>query len=617
MCGICGYLGAFAEPDEQRVTLRRMTETLRHRGPDSSGEWATDTCGLGVRRLALVDVGGGDQPIANEDGSIVLVCNGEIYEHRELARRLECAGHVFRTRSDVEVLVHLYEDRGPTFLADLNGQFAFALYDARKQRLLLARDHVGINPLYYAIRRSTILFASEIKALLASGLVPRAVDLTGLDQILAFPGLVSPTTMFAGVASVRPGHYLTVDASGVTDHQYWDLDYPRADDAHYDRPPGEYLAELHASLARSTELRLDADVDVGLYLSGGLDSSLVAALARRARPAALLHAFSIEFDDPEISEGFYQRLMARHAALTHHVVPFGTADIASRLETVIRSCECPVRETYNAASHALSERARAEGIPAILTGEGADELFAGYVGYQFDRLTTHRASGGEAGDLQGRLWGDPTLFYETDFAEHRRLRRHLYAAPVAERFAEFDCTARPVVDTSRIVGRHRLHQRSYLDFKLRMADHLLGEHGDRMALANSVEARYPYLDLEVIRLATRMPLDLKLNGFVEKYALRQVAAGLIPAAIHGREKHAFVAPGTPALLRRHPTWMEEVLSTERVRRDGFFDPVMVERLRRSYGTGACGLHPSFETDLLAIVVTFAIFLDVFEMPRLG
>jgi asparagine synthase (glutamine-hydrolysing) len=617
MCGICGFFGAFDVPDEQARVLGVMTDALRHRGPDSAGAWTVKDVGLGVRRLALVDVEAGHQPMTNEDGSLVLVCNGEIYEYRELTERLRRQGHHLRTRCDVEVILHLYEEYGTDFLADLNGQFAFALYDVRRRRLLLARDHVGINPLYYTKTGDTWLFASEIKALLASGRVPRTVDLTGLDQVLSFPGLVSPTTMFAGVASVRPGHYVIVEASGATEHQFWDLDYPQADAPPSPRSPADYFAELDAALTAATQVRLLADVPVGLYLSGGLDSSLLAALARRARPAAPLHAFSLEFEDAEFSEGVYQRLMARHADLTHHVVPFRTRDIASRLQTVVASCECPIKETYNTASHALSQRARATGIHAVISGEGADELFAGYVGYKFDCFAGRGADEEDERDLRARLWGDRELFYETDFARHRRLRRTLYSDALAARLDDFDCTARAVVDTSRLAGRHRLHQRSYLDFKLRMADHLLAEHGDRMALANSVEARYPFLDLHVIRLVTEMPPDLKLHGFVEKYALRRIAEGLVPAAIHDREKHAFVAPGTPHLLHDRPEWIDSLLSPERIRRDGFFNPAAVERLRRTYADETCSLHPSFETDFLAIVLSFSLFLDAFQLTRLG
>ncbi len=624
MCGICGYFGAFAPVDEQTHVLTLMTETLTHRGPDSSGLVVTPTVGLGVRRLSLVDLERGDQPMTNEDGSVTLVCNGEIYEHEDTARRLRARGHQLRTRCDVEVLAHLYEEDGAGFLAALNGQFALALYDARRHELLLARDHAGISPLFYTSAGGVLWFASEIKALLANALVPRRVDLTGLDQVLCFPGLVSPTTMFAGIRSIKPGHYLTVTEAGVCEREYWDLRYPATGESEPVSESSEQaqLDDLRAALTTAVRLRLKADVPVGLYVSGGLDSSLIAALAREAEPEATLHAFGVEFDDDEFSERPYQRLVARTSRLTHHPVPFGAHDIVDRLPTVIAHCECPIKETYNAASLALSDCARRHGVPAVLSGEGADELFAGYVGYKFDRLRTGPAIDGEDDPeserrLRERLWGDGSLFYEKSFVAFRGVRRALYSDALSQQLEEFDCTERPVVEASKIAGRDRLHQRSYLDFKLRMGDHLLGDHGDRMALANSVEARYPFLDRHVIHLAAQMPASLKLRGFTEKYALRQIAERLVPARIIRREKQAFVAPGTFQLMQRRIEWIEDMLSGDRVRRDGYFSAAEVERLKTSQRRADFSGHPSFDTDLLAVVLTFGVFLDAFDLPRLN
>ncbi|MGH9568007.1 MAG: asparagine synthase (glutamine-hydrolyzing), partial [Candidatus Angelobacter sp.] len=519
MCGICGYSGRFDVPGNQEHVLDRMTASLVHRGPDSSGKYMNDNVGLGFRRLSLVDLAGGNQPLKNEDGSVVLICNGEIYNYEELKKEL-LQDHHFATRSDVEVILHLYEECGPDLLNKLNGQFAFALYDNRTQTLLLARDPFGICPLYYTVAEDVFIFGSEIKAILEHPLVKCAVDLTGLDQILSFPGLVSPRTMLKGIHSLKGGHYLLVNSQSVQDHEYWDLNYPRENEACYDKNECQYLEELQGILEDSVRLRLKADVPVGFYLSGGLDSSLIAALIHKLVPGQKLHSFAIDFEDKTFSERKYQNLVARSVGSDHHTITFGWQEIAGRLARVIRHCECPIKETYNTASLALSECVRSTQITAVLTGEGADELFAGYVGYRFDRFRQQtpatEAQPNIENTIREQLWGEPRLFYERDYGAFSDLKRTLYAQGINETFPEFNCLNHELVDREKIRGRQFVHQRSYLDFKLRMSDHLLSDHGDRMALANSVEGRYPFLDPRLAELATRMPPYLKLNGYVEK-----------------------------------------------------------------------------------------------------
>lgn len=618
MCGICGYSGKFDVPAEQERVLERMTATLVHRGPDSSGKYVRDSVGLGFRRLSLLDLAGGNQPLHNEDGSIVLICNGEIYNHEELKKEL-LQNHQFRTRSDVEVVIHLYEQFGPDLLQMLNGQFAFCLYDSRKQTMLLARDPFGICPLYYTIAEGVFIFGSEIKAILVHPLVKREVDLTGLDQVLSFPGLVSPRTMFKGIQSLKSGHYLLVNSNSVQIHEYWDLVYPREDEVSYDRNECEYLEELQCILDDSVRLRLKADVPVGFYLSGGLDSSLIAALIHKNVPGQKLHSFAIDFEDKAFSEGKYQSLVARAVGSDHHTITFGWEEIAGRLGRVVSHSECPLKETYNTASLALSECVRSIGISAVLTGEGADELFAGYVGYRFDRFRRETPVDDKGqrdieDTIREQLWGDPRLFYEHDYASFSDLKRALYAPAVNENFPEFNCLNHELVDREKIKGRQFVHQRSYLDFKLRMSDHLLTDHGDRMALANSVEGRYPFLDPRLVRLATRMPPCLKLKGYIEKYALRRIAEKLLPARVARREKYAFVAPGSPYLLQQGIEWIEDILSIDRIRRQGYFNPETVERLKNCYKQPGFKLNVPFENDFLIVVLTFGLLLEAFNLP---
>ena len=615
MCGITGYLDLNNDGRVEKRVLVDMTDSLVHRGPDACGYFAERQVGLGFRRLSIIDKQGGNQPCYSEDGSITSICNGEIFNYQELRESLIKKGHSFRTRCDVEVLPHLYEEYGDDFLQLLNGQFALAIYDRHKRRLLLARDHFGINPLYYTVTDNLFIFASEIKAMLRHPSVQAEVNLTGLDQVLSFPGLVSPQTMFKNILSLNSGHLLVVQNGNVRVHEYWDLDYPKLTELRDARPERYYVDHLRDLFTRSVGYRLQADVPVGFYLSGGLDSSMIAGMIKQLSSEPR-HSFSITFTEREISEDKYQRMVAEHVGSEHHDIHFGWSEIAERLRDMIYHCETPVKETYNTCSMALSAAARQSGVPVILTGEGADELFAGYVGYRFDRfgLRGSERFGLEQAleeELREKIFGDRNLFYETDQAALREIKNALYAPDVAEELESFDCLNHALVNKERLRGRHPIHQRSYLDFKLRLSDHLIADHGDRMALANSVEARYPFLDIDLIEFSREVPPELKLNQFTEKYVLRRVAEGLVPPAVLTREKYGFHAPGSPYLLRQNLEWVNDLLSYERIKRQGFFNADTVERLKRQYLREDFQLNLPFESDLLMIVLTFGIFLDIF------
>lgn len=622
---MCGIAGSFAlDPDlpADREALARMLRPLAHRGPDDSGSHCVGGVALGYTRLAILDLAGGNQPHFNEDASLVSVCNGEIYNYPQLRRELEAKGHVLRSTCDVEVLVHLYEEHGADFVKRLNGQFALALYDGHRRELILARDPVGIAPLFYTVAGRTLLFGSEIKALLAHPGVQRRVNLAALDQILTFPGQVSPTTMFEGIHSLPPGQFLRARGGDFSLHEYWDLVYPRIGELSEEHPEAYHVERLEAALAQAVEDRLRADVPVGFYLSGGLDSSLIAALVQAARPGQRFHSFSITFPRTEMDEGRYQRLMAERVQSIHHEVAFNPAEIASRLRAAVVCAEAPLKESYNTCSLALSERVHQAGLKVVLTGEGADELFAGYVGYRFDGAHIPRGSGGFdletllEDEVRERLWGDPEFFYERNYHGYRETKRALYASALAGCQADFDAARAPLVDRDKLRGRHPLHQRSYVDFKLRLADHLLADHGDRVAYAHSVEARFPFLDLNVIEVARTLPPGLLVKDAVEKYPVRALAAKHLPAEIVNREKFGFVAPGTPSLLAQPADWVEDLLSPETLRRQGYFDPASIQRLRSANGRPGANLNPTFDTDALMVVLTFGLFLEAFGMSDL-
>ena len=622
MCGLVGFTDMRLERKPDRELLGRMTDKLVHRGPDSAGYFVDHCVALGFRRLSIIDLESGDQPIYNEDGSVVLLCNGEIFNYLELKKVLIQKGHSFRTNSDVEVLLHLYEEHGIDFLNKINGQFAFVIYDRKQRRLFLARDHFGINPLYYTIVNGLFIFASEIKAILEHPQVPREVDLTGLDQTLSFPGLVSPRTMFKGVQSLKSGHYILVENGAVSVTEYWDLDYPPLGASSISKSENEYVEELKELLTRSVRYRLQSDVPVGFYLSGGLDSSLIGALINQVAPNTRRHSFSIGFTDADISETKHQRLMAQFTRSIHNEIIFDWSEIVDRLSQMIYHCECPVRESYNTCSMALSAAAKNAGVKVILTGEGADELFAGYVGYRFDSFRDRESKSYDLetaleDELREKLWGDRDFFYEKDHLTLREVKRALYSASVNELYPEFDSFNHGLINKERLRGRHPLHQRSYLDFRLRLSDHLISDHGDRMTLANSVEGRYPFLDIDLVEFSTRIPPELKLHNYIEKYILKRVAGDLLPREIVKREKFGFHAPGSSYLLQHGIEWINDMVSHDRIKRQGYFNPDVIDRLRAEYTQSDFKLNLPFEDDLLIIVLTFGIFLDTFNLPNLN
>ncbi len=616
MCGICGFVKFSGKISEgEKMGLNRMIGKLIHRGPDAQESLVFDNVAFGFSRLSIIGLENGMQPIYNETQDLVLVCNGEIFNYIELKKQLKARGHTFNTESDVEVILHLYEEHGPKFLNVLNGQFAFALFDKRRKTLFCARDQMGIIPFFYAFVEGSFIFGSEIKAILEHPLMSAGVDVVGLDQILTFPGLISPRTMFQNVQSLENGHYLLVNSEAeVSNVEYWDLP---GQENEFDESKSEakYVEELGHIFENAVRLRLRADVPSGFYLSGGLDSSMVAMKVHELTNGKTNRAFSIDFPDSEISEAVYQKIVADrcHADLSKKM--FFHTDIIERLKQAIYHCECPIKETYNTASLHLSEAVREKDLKVILSGEGADEWFAGYVGYRFDKMRAHNpmtnAVSPDEYMLRKRLWGDGDFLYEQNFLESQHLRKDLYSKDLMHSFDEINCLNHYVINPEKIRGRDILNKRSYIDYKLRLVDHLIGDHGDRMAMANSVEVRYPFLDKDLVEFSTRVPSDLKLNEFTEKYLLRKLAARNVPSEILAREKFGFVAPGSPYLLQRDIEFINDILSYDTIRRQGYFNPAFVERLKKEYSQMGFSIHAPFETDLLIIVITFGIFLEHF------
>lgn len=615
MCGICGFIkfnGPVSTEDEKVVA--DMNRKLTHRGPDAQDTLLFDNVALGFSRLSIIGLGNGMQPMYNEDHSIVMICNGEIFNYIELREQLKGKGHMFRTDCDVEVILHLYEDQGMEFLNLLNGQFAFAIYDKNKRTLFCVRDQLGILPLFYTFTGDTFIFGSEIKAILEHPLVEREVDMVGLDQVFTFAGLISPRTMFRNISSLENGHYLQVNAHGkLSKHEYWDLIYPEGEVVMNGKPEQYYVDKLEELFDASIRLRLRADVPSGLYLSGGLDSSMIAMKVDQLVPGIRKEAFSIDFVESQISESVYQKLIAKESNSNLNQKIFFFRDISERLQQAIYHCECPLKETYNTASLSLSESVRNKGIKVILSGEGADEFFAGYVGYRFDKmramnLVQNTASTQEEA-LRQRLWGDKNFLYEIKFLEFDLVKKSLYSDAVNASFDDINCLNHHVINKERLRNRSVLNKRAYIDYKIRLVDHLVSDHGDRMALANSVEVRYPFMDKELIEFSTHIPADLKLKDFTEKYILRKMAGRFMPKSVAEREKFGFVAPGSPYLLQKNVEYINDLLSHDLIKKQGFFNADQVEKLKKTYKQDGFTINAPFESDLLITVITFGILLD--------
>ncbi|MEO5564599.1 MAG: asparagine synthase (glutamine-hydrolyzing) [Chitinophagaceae bacterium] len=617
MCGICGFMRINDRVSEKDfVTIEKMNKKLIHRGPDAQASLLLENVALGFSRLSIIGLDNGMQPIRNEDGSVVLICNGEIFNYIELRSALVKKGHTFNTTTDVEVIVHLYEDHGMEFLNELNGQFAFVLYDEKKKTLFCARDQMGIIPLFYTRVDNNFIFASEIKAILEyPGVIPE-VDLVGLDQVLTFPGLISPRTMFRNIWSIENGHFLTIDREGkLIDKEYWDLVYPEGEMLMNGKSEEYYVDQLEELLESSIKLRMRADVPTGFYLSGGLDSSMILMKADQLFSGVSKQVFSIDFADSHLSESTFQRQVASQSNSILNQKIFFYDDISERLKASVYHGECPVKETYNTASLSLSESVRSSGIKVIQSGEGADEFFAGYVGYRFDKMRSMNKVSNYTSprekELRKKIWGDEHFLYERNFLEFDKVKQALYSADVNAGYNEVNCLNHYIINKDRLANRSPMSKRAYVDYKLRLVDHLVSDHGDRMSLANSVEVRYPFMDKNIVEYSAKLPADLKLNGLTEKYILKKMAKRFIPKEVVDREKFHFVAPGSPYLLQKNIEYINDLLSYETIKKQGFFNPDHIEKLKKEYRQEGFSINAPFESDLLITVISFGLLLEIF------
>lgn len=605
MCGIAGFIDRRQVPDP--ALLRRMTATLRHRGPDGFGVRVEGAAALGHSRLAIIDLASGDQPMADPSGRWWLSFNGEIFNYLELRAELEAAGHRFLTTSDTEVLLRMLMLHGPDALPRLNGQFALALWDRDAESLLLARDRFGIRPLHFWRGDGCFVFASEVKALFAHPAVPRELDRDSLLQLFRYWTPLPGRTAFTGIEELEPGHWARLDADGTWRRERW-WRFPFSPAAPAPRTAAEAAEAVRDALRAATRIRLRADVPVGAYVSGGIDSSLLASLIKDENPG--MHTFSIRFADSVFDESRYQDLMVEHLGSEHHFITVGGREIAEAFPRLVRHSEKPVLRTAPAPLMLLAEKVREVGIKVVLTGEGADEVLAGYdlfkdakIRHWWAQFPESRlrpllltrlyptspmlARAGKADYLHqyyGRWIHDPA---DRGFSHRPRwettvgvLENYLQADLArrldgVEGWDEQYLSALPAdFDRWNWLDRAQL-----LECETLLAGYLLSSQGDRPAMAHSVEGRFPYLDPAVATLAASLDPRHRLPVLHEKESLKAAARGVLPDAVLDRPKQPYMAPDAPSFFGEDaPDWVGEMLASPRLDRYGLFDSKAVATL---------------------------------------
>jgi asparagine synthase (glutamine-hydrolysing) len=609
VCGICGF--AFADPlrPPRQGALEIMSRLIRHRGPDSAGSYETSGIGLGFRRLSIIDLETGDQPISSEDQAVTLICNGEIYNFVELRKELTDKGHHFRTRSDVEVILHLYEDHGPDCIRFLRGMFGFALWDNRIKRLMLARDRLGIKPLHYALTAGAIYFASEQKSILGlAEEVDRNIDVQAVRDLLAFGYLPGVRTLCRGIRRLPPAHFLLYHAGALSLHRYWEPTFPDSHEKESRRPAAEWAEELRDKLIDSVRIHMRSDVPVGAWLSPGIDSSAVVAIASRFASAPI-QSITLGFDDPVLDESRRFPTLDRYPgfSIENQVVRCESNDL-EMFPLALWHCEEP---THVMIPHMILSKAASQRVKVVLTGEGSDEIMGGYHWYKHDKLL-----GPFAGLPLGirrlmvpvlrRLprWSAPLtrLFLAPSgmnlqrySAMHGPVAGPLHDALLSPEFQRQPCDEDESAFSLPAAFHHwrPFQQLQYLDLTIRLPEFIT--HGlDRASMAFGLEVRVPFLDHELVEFCSRIPPRLKMRGFREKYILREALQGVLPEEIRTRKKRPLSAPVQQWWRQALPQFVEDSFSERSLREKGYFQPAFVKQLldRHRRYEGNYGSHLS-------------------------
>jgi len=577
-----------------------MLEMIKHRGPDGFAIYCDQQVGLGSARLSIIDLDTGNQPIGNEDESLWIVFNGEIFNYLELRAELEKRGHRFRTKSDTETILHMYEEFGPDCLNQLNGQFAIAIWDNLNRSLFLARDRLGVRPVFYTQTANQLIFGSEIKSILAHPGMQAKIDLQALQQVFTFWSVQSPASIFEGIGELPPGHYLLATDNRVSIQPYWRLDFGAPASL---RSESEYLDELESLLIDAVRIRLRADVPVGAYLSGGLDSSVITALIRKYSQSEL-ETFSITFSDPAFDESQYQLEVSQYLGTRHNVVHCSYEDLGNIFPQVIWHTETPLLRTAPAPMFLLSRLVRSKNFKVVLTGEGADEFLAGYDIFKEMRLRRFWARQ-PASELRPlllrRIYRDIAKLSDGQLGYLKAFFRKGLAetgSPYYSRLIRWSNTARNtrfLRQTDRALEHpanrlpsdfgnwSHLAQAQYLEITTFLSPYLLASQGDRMAMGNSVEGRYPFLDYRMVAFQNSLPDHLKLHGLKEKWLLKQLGARLLPETTWQRLKKPYRAPIKECFFTNPPDYLRELLSPQLLEESGCFEPTTVTALIEKAG----------------------------------
>jgi asparagine synthase (glutamine-hydrolysing) len=635
MCGIAGMIDLVARRPAPPGMVEAMAQALVHRGPDEDGFLDRPGLALANRRLSIVGLADGQQPLFNEDRTVAVVYNGELFDYPEQRAGLESRGHRFLTHCDTELIPHLWEEHAEDLFQRLRGQFALVLWDERRHCLVLGRDRFGICPLYWTRQGDWLLFASEIKALLASGMVEARTDLRGISHVFTFFALPGPVTCFEGVQLLPAGHYLRVQLGGpgqparVSEHTYWEIDFPDRGAEDPCNNEKRLIDGFEDVLVRATAKRLRADVPVVSYLSGGVDSTTVVALAGHVRKRPI-PTFTIRIDDPALDETSEATVAARHVGTEPIMVPCGAAEVLATYPRLIRAAEAPVLDTSCAALLLLAQEVHARGYRVALTGEGADEWLAGYPWYKIDKLLSWLdvVPGLRLSQTvrRGFLWltGAPRFPKAFVARVHEAVAGHnpwldlyglvslakvrFFSPWLREALADHVAYADLGIPRDRLRRWHPLNRALYFGIRIHLAGLLLNAKGDRVAMHSSVETRYPYLDEDVFAYLAPLHPRWKLRGFREKYLLRRLAERWLPASIAWRGKAMFRAPFDsffPDNPARVPAFVDQLLSPESLQKTGYFDAAAVAHWRQAFrGLRAGSKQRVFlEMGLVGVVAT--------------
>ncbi len=589
---MCGIVALFAK-DEQisESSLKLGMDSLKHRGPDGQRFWISPDhrVALGHTRLSIIDLNHGEQPIANQEQTLHIIVNGEFYDFERIQGDLRRWGYKLKTNSDSEIALHLYNEFGTQCLHHLRGEFAFVIWDEHNELLFAARDRFGIKPLYYSNYQNTIYIASEIKALLAAG-VPASWDHEAFWQNEW--GLLAPDrTLFANVYQVPAGHFLMASCSGIKLQRYWDFDYPVINDSSSQKTLSDYIEQLRYTLDEAVKLRLRADVPVGCYLSGGLDSSTVLGIAAK-HSAKPVQAFTLAFDHEAYNEKSLARETAAYTGANLHIIPIRQFDLAENFADSIWHCEMFCVNGNTTAKYLLSKSVRDAGYKVVLTGEGSDEIFGGYVHFRQDMLLHNQQDQDEetvkilledlklknqvsvgwlmAEDSSNKLLNTVQRLlgfvpsWMQAFAQRYLRSIPLYSPSFTAQFSQKDIYRiffNQIDVQGQLAKREPVHQSFYLWSKTRLPNYLLRMLGDGVEMAHSIEARLPFLDRKVVELVRNMPVGLKIRGLTEKYVLREAAKPFITENMYNRQKHPFLAP--PSTFKLNEPLQELVQDTLR------------------------------------------------------